>query len=125
MAMANYSASKYVLIFHNHGPAAGASLNIPYQIISIPILPPDVKRSILGSEQYYRENRRRVYDVMLEWEVKEGKRIVYENDFFIAYCPYVSKTPYEIRIYCRESHAHFEKMRRKRYRLWPISGGGP
>lgn len=111
LAMASYSASKYVLIFHNHGSAAGASLKHPHtQIISIPILPPDVKRSILGSEQYYRENRRRVYDVMLEWEIKEKKRIIYENDSFIAHCPYVSKTPYEIRIYGKESHAHFEKM---------------
>jgi len=110
-AMADYSSSKYVLIFHNHGPAAGASLKHPHtQIISIPILPPDIKRSILGSEHYYRENRRRVYDVMLEWEMKEKKRIVYENDFFIAFCPFVSKTPYEVRIFSKESHAHFDKM---------------
>lgn len=111
LAMSQYSSSKYILIFHNHGPGAGATLRHPHtQIISIPILSPDIKRSILGSEHFYRENRRRVYDVMLEWEIKNGKRIVYENDTFIAYCPFVSKTPYEVRIYGKESHAHFEKM---------------
>lgn len=111
LAMSQYSASKYILIFHNHGPGAGASLKHPHtQIVSMPILSPDIKRSILGSEHYYRENRRRVYDVMLEWEKKEGKRIVYENGNFIAYCPFVSKTPYDVRIYSKESHAHFEKM---------------
>jgi UDPglucose--hexose-1-phosphate uridylyltransferase len=110
-AMSQYSASKYILIFHNHGPAAGATIKHPHsQIISIPILPPDVKRSVLGSEHYYRENRRRVYDVMLEWEMKEKKRIIYENEIFAACCPFVSKTPYEIRIYGKESHAHFEKI---------------
>jgi len=109
--MAGYSSSKYILIFHNHGPSAGASIKHPHsQIISIPILPPDVKRSIFGSERYYRENNRRVYDVMLDWEMKEKKRIVYENDAFVAYCPFVSKTPYEVRIYAKESHAHFNRM---------------
>lgn len=111
LAMAKYSASKYILIFHNHGPAAGASVSHPHsQIISIPILPPDIKRSILGSEHFYRENNQRVYDIMIDWEIKEKKRIVYENDIFIAFCPFVSKTPYEVRIFPKESHAHFEKM---------------
>lgn len=111
LTLAKYSASKYILIFHNHGPGAGASIKHPHsQIISIPILPPDVKRSILGSEHFYRENRKRVYDLMIEWEIKEKIRIVHENEDFIAFCPFVSKTPYEVRIFGKESHAHFEKI---------------
>ena len=47
---------------------------------------------------------------MLAWEMEQGKRIVYENDFFVAFCPYVSKYPYEVRIFAKEGHAHFEKM---------------
>ncbi len=110
-AMANYSASRYILIFHNQGAAAGASIPHPHsQIISIPIMPPDAKRSIKGSEDFYEEHGKRVYDVMLEWEIAEKKRIVYENEHFIAFCPFVSQTPYEIRIFPREGHAHFESM---------------
>ena len=109
-AMADYAASRYILIFHNKGLSAGASQAHPHsQIISIPILPPDVKRSIFGSESYYKQNGKRVYDVMIDWETKEGKRIVQQTDNFIAFCPFVSKTPYEVRIFSKQSHAHFEQ----------------
>lgn len=109
--MASRDVSKYILIFHNKGPAAGASIQHTHsQIISIPILPPDVKRSIRGAEDYYKKNNKRIYDEMISWEMSERKRIVYENKLFVAFCPFVSKTPYEIRIFPKESHAHFEKM---------------
>jgi UDPglucose--hexose-1-phosphate uridylyltransferase len=101
---------KYTLIFHNHGAQAGATIQHPHsQVISIPILPPDVKRSIDGSESFYRKHGRKVYDVMLEWELGEKKRIVYENEGFVVFCPFVSKTEYELRIFCKEGHSHFEK----------------
>jgi UDPglucose--hexose-1-phosphate uridylyltransferase len=101
----------YVMIFHNSGREAGASIYHPHsQIISTPILPPDVSRSFLGSLKFYQDNKKRVYDLIIDWERHEKKRIVYENDHFIAFCPFVSKKPYEIRIFSKESHAHFERM---------------
>lgn len=100
-----------ILIFHNFGREVGASLYHPHsQIISMPILPPDITRSLLGSAKFYKENGKRVYDLLVKWEVDQGKRIIYENDLFIAFCPFVSKYPYEIRIFPRDSHAHFEQM---------------
>ncbi len=102
---------KYVSIFHNHGLEAGASIYHPHsQIISMPILPPDVFRSISGSFQYFSKYQRRVYDVILEWEINEGKRIICENAKFVAFCPFVSKYPYEVRIFSKEGHAHFAEM---------------
>lgn len=111
IAMLNSGSRRYTLIFHNHGVQAGATIQHPHsQVISIPILPPDVKRSVDGSENFYRKHGRKVYDVMLEWEMSEKKRIVYENKSFLAFCPFVSKTEYEVRIFSKEGHAHFEKM---------------
>lgn len=102
---------EYVAIFHNSGREAGASIYHPHsQMLSMPILPPDVSRSLYGSFRYYQQNKKRVYDVLIEWELEQKKRIVYENDMFIAFCPYVSKFLYEVRIFPRDSHAHFEKM---------------
>lgn len=111
LAMLDSGSRKYTLIFHNHGAQAGATVQHPHsQIISIPILPPDVKRSVEGSESFYRKHGRKVYDVMLEWEMGEKKRIVYENENFLVFCPFVSKTEYEVRIFSKEGHAHFEKV---------------
>lgn len=101
---------RYILVFHNQGPKAGASVYHTHsQIMSIPVLPPDVKRSIVGSAKFYEKNRKKVYDVMIEWE-KQGNRIIYENDHFIAFCPFVSKTPYEIRIFPKDGLAHFDQV---------------
>jgi UDPglucose--hexose-1-phosphate uridylyltransferase len=99
----------YVLIFHNHGPSAGASIFHNHsQIISTPIIPPYILERIHGSEQYFQKNGKRVHDVMIDWERSEHKRIVYENEKFICLCPFASRTPYEIRIFPKVSSANFE-----------------
>lgn len=100
---------EYILIFHNKGPSAGGTIYHNHsQILSTPIMPPDVLRSITGSESYYRKHRKKVHEVMLEWEMEEKKRIVYENNEFICFCPFVSKTPYEVRIFPKKPNPHFE-----------------
>ncbi len=103
--------TRYILIFHNHGAEAGASIFHPHsQIITMPILPPDVNHSINGSHEYYKKNKKRVYDEVVNWELAQKTRVVYENDEFVVFCPYVSKYPYEQRIFPKENHAHFEQM---------------
>lgn len=102
---------EYILIFHNSGKDAGASLYHPHsQLISSPILPPDVSRSVRGAEKYFKDHGKNVYDVIIDWELKAGSRIVYENDKFIILCPYASKTPYETRIYPKGSGCSFESL---------------
>ena len=111
IALEKSNCTSYIMIFHNYGQEAGASISHPHsQIISTPILPPDISRSIRGSYKFYKENKKRVYDVLVNWEREEKKRIVYENDIFIAFCPFFSKNPYEVRIFAKDGHAHFEKM---------------
>jgi len=103
--------TKYIMIFHNNGISAGASIFHSHsQIITTPILSPDISRSIYGSYQYYQKNKKRVYTELLEWELKEKTRIVYENEHFVVFCPYVSKYPYEVRVFSKESHAHFNQL---------------
>ncbi len=102
---------RYVLIFHNFGRESGASIYHPHsQIISMPILPPDVSRSITGSYNFFKEHGKSVYDVTLNWEMESGTRILCENDKFVAFCPFVSKNPYEVRIFMKSGQPHFEEL---------------
>ncbi len=104
-------STKYVLIFHNHGRTAGASIFHNHsQIISVPILPPEVLESITGAERYYHEYGAKAHDLMIEWELKQETRIVYQNERFVVLCPFVSKTPYEMRVFPRASEPYFEAM---------------
>lgn len=102
---------EYISIFHNHGKEAGATIYHPHsQILSTPILPPDVMRSIKGSEEFYKKKHKKVHDLMIEWEIKQKKRIIEENEKFLAFCPFVSTKPYEVRIFPKRSSSHFENI---------------
>ncbi len=102
---------RYILVFHNSGKGAGASIYHPHsQIISTPILPPDVSRSVNGSYRFFEEHKKNVYDVLLQWEIESGDRIICQNDKFVALCPFVSRYPYEVRIFMKSGQPHFEQL---------------
>ncbi len=99
----------YVSIFHNWGPKAGASVYHPhYQIIAVPIIPPDILHSLRGSERYFSEHKRCVHCVMIENEVKEKVRVIYENKHAIAVAPFVSRNPFEVRVFPKAHSPYFE-----------------
>ncbi len=103
--------AKYILIFHNHGALAGASVYHNHsQIISMPVLPPEILRSIRGAEVYYSTNKQKVHDTLIASASEEKNLFVHENEKFIAFCPFVSKTAYEIRIFPKASSPRFEEM---------------
>ncbi len=102
---------EYILIFHNQGPEAGASIYHPHsQLIAMPIVPPDVRKSLEGSRQYYVEKGKCVHCVMLEWEMSQGERMVFENKSFAVFEPYASRVSYETRVFPKRHSARFEDM---------------
>lgn len=109
LEIAKNECGDYIQVFHNHGKNAGASVVHPHsQIMSTPILPPVVVRSLNGAVDFYRRHHKKVHDTIIGWEVEQAKRIVFENDLFTAFCPFTSKRPYEIRIFPKISNARFE-----------------
>lgn len=99
----------YLSIFHNWGPQAGATVYHPhYQLIALPIVPPDVWHSLLGSMEYFASHQKCVHCVMLEWEKKEGKRVIYENKGAMVIAPFVSRRPFEMRIFPKKHLPYFE-----------------
>ena len=101
----------YILIFHNHGELAGASIEHPHsQLVALPIIPPDVSRSIYGGLDFFQRNKKCVHCVMIESELKEKKRIVYKNKYFIIFVPYASRVSYEMRIFPLKHSSDFEEI---------------
>ncbi|MDX1535220.1 MAG: DUF4931 domain-containing protein [Candidatus Spechtbacterales bacterium] len=102
---------KYISIFHNHGKEAGASLHHPHsQLVAIPVMPSDVYRSLQGSSRYYDENQECAHCTIIKWEQEQEERIIFENDKFIAYCPFASRTAFEIQIFPKEHQSNFEEL---------------
>jgi UDPglucose--hexose-1-phosphate uridylyltransferase len=111
LALKKEECVKYISLFHNHKKGAGASLSHPHsQLIAIPFLPSDIRRSLRGSGKFYQKHGECVHCAMLAWERKENKRIIFENEEFIAFCPFISRGAYEVRLLPKAHDAYFEKI---------------
>lgn len=109
LMLLNDKCVSYVSMFHNWGLKAGASIYHPhYQVISIPVIPPDVEHSINGSLKFFKKHKKCVHCLMISNELKTKKRILYQNERVIAFAPFVSKEPFEIRIFPKKHLPYFE-----------------
>lgn len=101
----------FIGIFHNHGREAGASISHPHsQLVAIPVISPYIQLELNGAEQYYKNNRHCVYCVMAEWESASKKRVVFENEDFIAFCPFASRAAFEVWVMPKKHEAYFERI---------------
>lgn len=101
----------YIAIFHNHGKEAGASIPHPHsQIMAIPVVAPYVKLELDGCEKYYKSNKHCAYCIISEHESEEKKRIVFENDDFVAFCPFASRAAFEVHVMPKFHSPFFERI---------------
>lgn len=111
LALMNKRNIKYISIFKNYGKSAGASIIHPHnQIVAMPVIDPDVARSLTGSAKYFQAHKECVHCTMIEWEKKNEERIVFENEEFIVICPFVSRVSFEVRIYPKRHLSYFERI---------------
>ena len=111
LELMNKEFVKYISIFHNNSKEAGASISHPHsQLLAIPVIDPHLRSSIDGAEAFYRSQGKCVYCTIIEWELKDRKRIIYENDKFLVICPFASQVSFEVRVYPKEHQPCFEKM---------------
>jgi UDPglucose--hexose-1-phosphate uridylyltransferase len=102
---------EYVLIFKNHGVAAGASLVHPHsQLIATPILPELVAEEIAGAARYFRMKERCVWCDVVSQERRDGARLVLEEDGFVALAPFAPRFPFETWILPTAHRATFESV---------------
>jgi UDPglucose--hexose-1-phosphate uridylyltransferase len=102
---------EYVLIFKNHGVAAGGSIEHPHsQLIATPILPELVAEELEGAVRYFRMKERCVWCDIVRQERRDRERLVLEEEGFVAVAPYASRFPYEICILPTAHRASFEAI---------------
>ncbi len=100
---------KYILVFKNHGEAAGASLEHPHsQIIALPILPKQVVEELDGAKRYFANKERCIYCDIIRQELEEQVRVVAENQDFVTLAPYAPRFPFETWILPKQHESAFE-----------------
>jgi len=104
----------YVSIFHNHGQEAGASQPHPHsQIVTTPLVDIDLQKALSNSKMYFQKNKKCIYCEMNNWEIEIQKRLVFENEDFLAICPFASKAAFEIIISPKNHLSYFERIAEK------------
>ncbi|MBI4801072.1 MAG: galactose-1-phosphate uridylyltransferase [Elusimicrobia bacterium] len=100
---------KYVMVFKNHGASAGASISHSHsQIIAMPMTPIRVVQEITGSENYRRDRGSCVFCDIVREEAGSKKRVLEENENFLALTPYASRFSFELWILPKKHLSHFE-----------------
>jgi len=108
---------RYVLVFKNFGPAAGASMAHTHsQIIATPVVPQNVHDEVTNSAQYYQRNQHCIFcsliDEALTFEatiydrnsgqilrrINVGQYVVERGEKFIAIKPFASRYEWEVHI---------------------------
>ena len=112
----NDSRFRYILIFKNHGDSAGASLEHGHtQLIATPIIPKVVTEELDGGLQHYRLKERCVFCDMIDQELREGRRLVMENEHFLSFEPFAPRFPFETWLLPKNHVSAFEDSQRSEF----------
>lgn len=102
---------KYILVFKNYGLAAGASLEHPHtQMVALPMVPKNAMEEIVGAQHYFEYRERCIFCDIIRQETEEKERIIIENKYFLSFCPFVSRFPFEIWIIPKNHNGYFCHM---------------
>lgn len=89
----------HVQIFENRGSIMGCSNPHPHgQIWAEETLPDLPAREGENQRNYFSDKRSCLLCDYLEWELKDGERVVAENDHFVALIPFWAVWPYEVMV---------------------------
>ncbi len=90
------SRLRYILVFKNHKPEAGASLTHTHsQLIATPMIPPTVKQELKICREHFVTKERCFICDLIRQERTQGERIIYQSEDFIVWAPFASSFPFE------------------------------
>jgi len=108
---------RYILAFKNVGREAGASLSHSHcQLIATPVTPRRVKAKLAGARDYYLRKERSVFHDILRQEQRDGRRVVFENEGFLVFCPFAARFPFELCILPKRQAADYPSLERDEIR---------
>jgi UDPglucose--hexose-1-phosphate uridylyltransferase len=103
---------RYVVVFKNDGPSAGASIAHAHsQIIALPFIPPTVEDEAAASDKYTREYGSCPLCDAITMELKQKIRIIFEDKNIIALSPYAVREPFGVWILPKRHIPNFRELK--------------
>jgi UDPglucose--hexose-1-phosphate uridylyltransferase len=101
---------RYVSVFRSQGQLAGQDPDHPHsQITATPFIPRSVVYELRSLQRYYSLKERCLICDIAQQEIAKPVRMVEWDEQFMAFCPFASRVPYEVRILPLEHHCSFEE----------------
>lgn len=111
-SLKNDSRLEYISFFKNSGENAGASLEHSHsQLIALPFIPKETTSDIEYFDNFYKEHGRNFFDDLIYEERSFEEDFLFENNSFVAYCPYGSKFAFEISIVAKKELSSFSDFK--------------
>src|SRR5205814_9157852 len=79
---------RHILVFKNHGAAAGATLEHSHsQLIALPIVPDFVREELDGARRHFAEKERCVFRDLVRQELADRRPDIIDNADILAHAP--------------------------------------
>jgi UDPglucose--hexose-1-phosphate uridylyltransferase len=101
----------HVLCFENKGEVVGVSNPHPHaQVYATNFVFKTIETELLASQRYCNEQGRLLFSDIITAEQQDGRRILYEDDYVIAFVPYFARYAYEVYIAPKRSVPHIHAL---------------
>lgn len=99
-----------IVVFKNHGRAAGARLDHAHsQLMALPLIPPVLAEKLRGAARHLSVTGQCVFCDLTAHEVQDGRRVISDHDTVLAIAPYASRVPFETWLLPRSHGAGFDE----------------
>jgi UDPglucose--hexose-1-phosphate uridylyltransferase len=96
-AIGTHEQIQYVLPFENKGVEVGVTLHHPHgQIYAYPFVPPVPARMQTCQQAYYQQQQRGLLQDLIQKEMADDRRILYQDQDAVAFVPVCARYPYEV-----------------------------
>ena len=109
--LANDKKIKYIFEFENKGEEVGVTMPHPHgQLYAYSWIPSKIKTELDNCKKYFRKHKRNLFDDLNQSEKQYQKRVVAENDYFVAYIPYFTDYPFGVFIVAKTNLQNFTEF---------------
>ncbi len=105
--LGNRPEVKHVLPFENKGKVVGVSNPHPHgQIYATNFVFKTIEIELAASQRYWQQSGRILFSAIIAEEQADGRRILYEDEYVIAFVPYFARYAYEVYVAPKRRVAH-------------------
>lgn len=101
-ALSEIDGIEFVFVFENRGMEIGVTLSHPHgQIYGYPFVPPRDAQMRRAARDYRERTGRPLYGDVLQAEIDDGRRILYDGEHWIAFVPRAARWPFEVQLFTK------------------------